>query len=71
MEGDSERNKDKHIEPIGNMDYDDSPVFQSTGLRRSSILVNIGNWKFVESECRLVLYCGLVLWTIHFISNLI
>jgi len=71
MDGDSERHKNKNIKPIGNMGYDDSPVFQSTGFRRSSILVNIGNWKFVEGECRFVLYCGLVLWTIHLISNII
>jgi len=71
MDGDSEKYKHKNLKSIGSMDNDDCPVFQSNGLRHSPILVDTGNWKFVGSEFRFVLYCGIILWTIHLVSTLI
>lgn len=68
MDVDSEKYKGRNIKPIGNMGNDDSPILQSNGIRHRTVLVNTGNWKFVESEFRFVLYCGIFLWAIHFIS---
>jgi len=66
MEGESSK-KNKKTGPR-NLEHDDSSILQSTGVRRSPILVDTSNWKFVESEFRFVLYSGVVLWIIHFIS---
>lgn len=68
MDVDSEKYTGRNIKPACDMGNDDSSILQSNGFRHSSILVDTGNWKFVEGEFRFVLYCGIVLWAIHFIS---
>jgi hypothetical protein len=71
MDGDSEKYKYKNLKSISGMGNDDRSVFQSTRFRRSSILVDTNNWKFVGGEFRFVLYCGIILWTIHIVSTLV
>jgi hypothetical protein len=71
MDGDSEKRGNKKTRQISNSVDDGGPVLQSTGVRHSSVLVDTGNWKFVESELRFVLRCGVILWTIHLISTII
>lgn len=71
MDGDSEKYRNKKTRQDSNIINDDCAVLQPDGIRHSSILVDTGNWKFVESEFRFVLYCSIVLWTIHFISTII
>ena len=68
MDGDSERYRNENIKSTGNMVDDDCPILQSNGLRRRTILANTDNWKFMESEFRFVLCCGIILWSIYFIS---
>lgn len=71
MDGDSEKRGNKKTGQISNSVDDGGSVLQSTGVRHSSVLVDTGNWKFVESELRFVLRCGVILWTIHIISTII
>jgi hypothetical protein len=71
MDGDSEKYRNKKTRQDGNLVDDGRVVFQPDGIRYRSILVDTGNWKFVESEFRFVLYCSIVLWAIHFISTII
>jgi hypothetical protein len=71
MDGDSEKNRNKRAGQNSDPINDDSAVFQPTRIRHSSILADKSNWKFVESELRFVLCCGIILWTIHFISTVI
>jgi hypothetical protein len=65
MDGDSRK---KQSAKPSNMVHDDCTILQSLWIRHSSVLAANSNWKFVESEFRFVLYSGIVLWTIHFIS---
>jgi len=49
----------------------DSPVFQSIRVRRGSIWSNIMDRKFMESQLRVVLYCGSIFWIIYLLSQII
>lgn len=42
-----------------------STIFQSLWIRCRSIFPNITNGKFMESELRYVLYCGIFFWMLH------
>lgn len=42
-----------------------SVILQSIWFRCNSIFPNITNRKFMESELRLVLYCGVIFWSIY------
>jgi hypothetical protein len=64
------KNKNNQIKP-SNMVYDVSSVFQPFGVRRSPVLVDRDNWKFITSEFRFVLYCGIILWAFYALSTLI
>ena len=44
-------------------------VLQSVWFRCRSIFPNITDRKFMESELRFVLYCGIVFWTIYLLSK--
>jgi hypothetical protein len=46
-------------------------IFQSFWIRCRSIFPNITDRKFMESELRLVLYCGTVLWILYLLSQII
>jgi hypothetical protein len=42
-------------------------ILQSIWLRYNSIFPNITNGKFMESELRLVLYCGTFFWSLYLV----
>jgi hypothetical protein len=46
-------------------------VFQSIWVRCRSVFPNITDRKFMESELRFVLYCGVVFWTVYLLSKII
>jgi hypothetical protein len=46
-------------------------VFQSIWVRCRSIFTDITDRKFMESELRLVLYCGGFLWIVYLLSQII
>jgi hypothetical protein len=48
-----------------------SSFLQSFWVRCRSIFPNITDRKFMESELRLVLYCGVVFWIIYLLSKII
>ena len=57
-------NKTKH--PKG-WSFNVGSIFQSIRIRRSPIFTNIMDRKFMESELRLVLYCGVFFWTLYLV----
>lgn len=52
----------------GNMEHDDCSVLQSVRVRHRPVLVDPGNWQFMESELRFVLYSGTVFWLLFLLS---
>jgi len=50
---------------------DVSSVFQSFWVRCGSIYTDIADRKFMESELRVVLYCGILFWTIYLLYEAI
>jgi hypothetical protein len=73
MDPDSEKyktNKNNQIEP-GNMVHDVSPLFQPFRVRRRPILADRDDWKFITSEFRYVLYCGIIFWAIYALSHIV
>lgn len=59
---------------IGNLQGDDpllGSVLQSFWLRCRSILPDITDGKFMESELRYVLYCGVAIWLAYLLSQAI
>ncbi|NBO23314.1 hypothetical protein EBU94_08260 [bacterium] len=44
-------------------------IFQSLWVRCRAIFPDITNGKFMESELRYVLYCGIILWLAHLVSK--
>ena len=46
-------------------------IFQSFWIRCRSVFPNITDRKFMESELRFVLYCGVILWIIYLLSQII
>ena len=46
-------------------------ILQSFWIRCRTVFPNITNRKFMESELRLVLYCGTFLWIIYLLSQII
>jgi len=68
MEGESREHVEKIKTKVGYVEYDDSPIFQSTWVRRNTILADDSNWKSLARQFRYVCYGGIILWTIHFIS---
>ena len=49
----------------------DCPFLQSVWIRRSSVWSNIVDRKFMESQLRVVLYCGSIFWVIYLFSQII
>lgn len=68
MEGDSRGHIEKLKKQTSNMDNDASTIFQSSWVRHNTVLDNPSDWKSLVRQFRYVLYCGIILWTIHFIS---
>jgi hypothetical protein len=46
-------------------------ILQSIWVRCRTILPDITNGKFMESELRYVLYCGTILWIAYLVSQAI
>ena len=64
MEGDSRQQQNIETDH-SDMVHDAGIVFQSSWIRRSTILANCFNWESMERQHRFVLYSGIVLWFIH------
>ena len=48
-----------------------SSILQSFWIRCRSIFPNTTDRKFMESELRFVLYCGILFWLIHLLYQII
>jgi hypothetical protein len=68
MEGDSRGHIEKLNTKASNVEHDDSAIFQSTWIRRNPVLVDRDDWKSVARQFRYVLYCGVILWSVHFLT---
>jgi hypothetical protein len=71
-DGDKQKNLEKNVsgQSLPNI-FNAGFVFQSIWIRCRSIFPNITDRKFMESELRLVLYCGTFLWIIYLLSQII
>jgi hypothetical protein len=71
-DGDKQKNVEKHIsrQSLPNI-FNARTVLQSFWVRCRSIFPNITDRKFMESELRLVLYCGGFLWIVYLLSQII
>jgi len=71
-DGEKNKNVEKDVprQPFSNIS-NVSTFFQSVWIRCRSIFPNITDRKFMESELRLVLYCGVVFWIIYLLSQII
>jgi hypothetical protein len=68
MEGDSRGYIKELDRKAGNMEYDDSAIFQPTWVRYNSVLVSESDWKSLARQFRYVFYCGIILWAGHLIT---
>lgn len=50
-------------------DFVSGSILQSFWVRCRTVFPDITNGKFMESELRYVLYCGVVLWIAHLLSQ--
>jgi len=62
--------KDPPRQPIAGI-FNARTLFQSFWIRCRTVFPNITDRKFMESELRLVLYCGAILWIIYLLSQII
>jgi hypothetical protein len=46
-------------------------ILQSIRIRRNSIFFNIIDRKFMEIQLRVVLYCGILFWTLLLLSQIV
>jgi hypothetical protein len=71
-EGDKQKNMEKNVsgQSLPNI-FNAGFVFQSIWIRCRSIFPNITDRKFMESELRLVLYCGTFFWIVYLFSQII
>jgi hypothetical protein len=51
--------------------FNDRHILQSFRIRCNSIFFNIIDRKFMESQLRVVLYCGILFWTLLLLSRII
>jgi hypothetical protein len=68
MDGDSRYLEKNFAGQPSDLVHDDSAVLQSVRVRRGPVLANPSNWEFVASECRVVFYSGIFLWTLYLLS---
>jgi len=64
----AKKQKDNDIQRL---EFIPSSVFQSFWIRCRSILPNITDGKFMESELRYVLYCGIFFWMLYLLYETI
>ena len=71
-DGDKQKNVEKNVsrQSLSNI-FNAGVVFQSIWVRCRSIFPNITDRKFMESELRLVLYCGTIFWILYLLSQII
>ena len=62
--------KDSSRQPIAGI-FNARVILQSFWIRCRTVFPNITDRKFMESELRLVLYCGAFLWIIYLLSQII
>jgi hypothetical protein len=51
--------------------FDVGSVLQSFWIRCRSVFPNITDRRFMESELRFVLYCGIIFWVIYLFSKIV
>jgi hypothetical protein len=71
-DGDEQKNVEKNVsrQSFSNI-FNAGIIFQSIWVRCRSVFPNITDRKFMESELRFVLYCGIVFWVIYLLSQII
>jgi hypothetical protein len=71
-DGDKQKNVEKNVsrQSFSNI-FNAGIIFQSIWVRCRSVFPNITDRKFMESELRFVLYCGIVFWVIYLLSQII
>jgi len=57
-------------QPVTNI-FNVSVILQSIWIRCGSIFFNIVDRKFMESQLRVVLYCGVFFWSLFLLSKVI
>jgi hypothetical protein len=62
--------KDPPRQPITGI-FNARVILQSFWVRCRTVFPNITDRKFMESELRLVLYCGAILWIIYLLSQIV
>ena len=62
--------KDSSRQPIAGI-FNARVILQSFWIRCRAVFPNITDRKFMESELRLVLYCGGFLWIVYLLSQII
>jgi hypothetical protein len=62
--------KDSSRQPIAGI-FNARVILQSFWIRCRAVFPNITDRKFMESELRLVLYCGTILWIVYLLSQII
>jgi len=71
-----DESKNKHMEknvsgqPFSSF-FNVGVVFQSFWVRCRSIFLNVVDREFMESQLRVVLYCGSIFWIIYLLSQII
>ena len=70
MDGDSKgdkqvKGKGDSIEPLQRYGFDVGLILQSLWVRCRSVFPNVTNRQFMEGQLRIVLYCGIVLWSLY------
>ena len=77
MDPDGDKNNQKIKKTRESSPVYERPIFnvgtilQSFWIRCRSIFPNSTDRKFMESELRLVLYCGILFWVIHLLYQII
>lgn len=76
MEDGEKDRKNKNVEknstrqPVSGI-FNARIILQSFWVRCRSIFPNTTDRKFMESELRLVLYCGIIFWTLYLLSKIV
>ncbi len=75
-DGDSKNNQQaekqgKQNNAIQRYGVDAGSILQSIWIRCRTIFPNITDRKFMESELRVVLYCGVVFWGLYLLYEII
>ena len=65
-DGDKQKNVEKNVsrQSLSNI-FNVGIIFQSIWVRCRSIFPDITDRKFMESELRFVLYCGIIFWALY------